>query len=70
MLEDIQECMCALIAQRGSALAALAALRQQPESQHNDKQTNFLENLVPHINAPTEFNQDMLEFARERRNHL
>jgi hypothetical protein len=29
MLEDIQESMRALIAQHGSALAALAALRQQ-----------------------------------------
>jgi NifU-like protein involved in Fe-S cluster formation len=29
-----------------------------------------LGNLVPHINAPTKFNQDMLEFARERRNRL
>jgi hypothetical protein len=33
MLENIQERMCALIAQHGSALAPLAALRQQPEAQ-------------------------------------
>jgi len=33
MPEDIQERMCALIVQHGSALAALAALRQQPEAQ-------------------------------------
>ncbi len=36
MPEDIQECMRALIAQHGSALAALAALQQQPEAQQND----------------------------------
>ena len=35
MPEDIQEHMCALIMQHGSALAALAALRQQPEAQRN-----------------------------------
>jgi hypothetical protein len=29
-----------------------------------------LENHVPHINAPTEFNQDMAESARERHNRL
>jgi ferric iron reductase protein FhuF len=33
MPEDIQERMCALIVQHGSALAALAALRQQPKAQ-------------------------------------
>ncbi len=36
MPEDIQEHMHALIAQHGSALAALVALRQQPEAQQND----------------------------------
>jgi hypothetical protein len=49
MPEDIQEHMHALI---GSALAALAALRQQPKAQQNDKQTDYLENHVPHINVP------------------
>jgi hypothetical protein len=29
-----------------------------------------LENHVPHINAPAEFNQDTLESARERCNRL
>jgi hypothetical protein len=29
-----------------------------------------LENLVPHINVPVEFNQDTLKSARERRNRL
>ncbi len=33
MLEDIQEHMCALIAQHGSVLAALATFRQQLEAQ-------------------------------------
>jgi hypothetical protein len=32
MFEDIQECMHALIAQHGSALAALATLWQQPKA--------------------------------------
>jgi len=36
MPKDIQERMRALIAQHGSALAALTALRQQPEAQQND----------------------------------
>jgi hypothetical protein len=31
--EDIQERMCALIAQHGSALAALATFQQHPEAQ-------------------------------------
>jgi len=62
--------MCALIAQHGSALAVLATLWQQLEAQYNDEQANSLENHVPHINAPTKFNQDMSEFARERRNYL
>ncbi len=62
--------MRALIAQHGSVLATLAALQQHPKGQHNDKQTDSLENLVPHINVPTEFNQDTSESARERRNCL
>ncbi len=62
--------MCAFIAQHGSALATLAALWQQPKAQQNDEQTNSLENLVPHIIAPAEFNQDTSESARERHNHL
>jgi hypothetical protein len=52
MPEDIQERMCALIAQHGSVLAALAALQQHPEGQHNVEQIGFLENHVPHINVP------------------
>jgi hypothetical protein len=60
MPKDIQERMRALIAQHGSVLAALAALWQQPEAQQNDEKTNFLENLVPRINAPAEFNQNMI----------
>jgi len=70
MSEDIQECMCALIAQHGNVLVALATLRQQPKVQQNDEQTNFLGNLVPHINAPAKFNQDMLESTRELHSHL
>jgi hypothetical protein len=57
----------ALIAQHGSALAAF---RQHPEAQQNDEQTYYLENLVPHINALVEFNQDMSKSAREHRNRL
>jgi hypothetical protein len=70
MLEDIQERMRALIVQHGSALAALAALRQQLEAQQNDEQTDSLENPIPHINAPTEFNQNTTKSARECRNRL
>jgi hypothetical protein len=70
MPKYIQERMRALIAQHGSALASLAALQQHPEAQQNDEQTESLENHVPHINIPIEFNQDMLESARERHNHL
>ncbi len=66
----IQERMRALIAQHGNALAALAALRQHLEAQQNDEQTDSLENPFPHIDVPTEFNQDTLESAHERRNHL
>jgi hypothetical protein len=43
MPEDIQERMRAFIAQHGSVLAALVALRQQPEVQHNDEQIDSLE---------------------------
>jgi len=70
MPEDIQERMRALIAQHGSVLVALAALRQHPEVQQNDEQTDFLENHVPHINVPVEFNQNMSKSAHERRNRL
>jgi hypothetical protein len=70
MLEDIQKCMRALIAQHGSALAALTGLRQHREAQWNDEQTNYLENLVPHIDVPAEFNQGTSESAHERCNHL
>jgi hypothetical protein len=70
MLEDIQERISAFIAQHGGALVALAALRQHPKAQQNDEQTNFLENLVPHINALVEFNQDTSKSARECRNRL
>ncbi len=70
MPEDIQERMHALITQHGSALAALTALQQHLEAQQNDEQTDSLENPVPHIDVPTEFNQGMSESAHERRNHL
>jgi hypothetical protein len=70
MFEDIQECMRALIAQHGSALAALATLRQQLKAQQNDKQTHTLENHVPHINALAEFNQNTLECTCEHHNRL
>jgi hypothetical protein len=70
MPEDIQEHMRAFIAQHGSALAALTALQQHLEAQRNDEQTNSLENLVPHIDVPAEFNQGMSESTHERRNRL
>jgi len=70
MPEDIQECMRALIAQHGSALATLMALRQHLEAQWNDEQTNSLENPVPHIDVLAEFNQGMSESAHERHNRL
>jgi hypothetical protein len=70
MPEDIQECMRALIAQHGSTLEALAALRQHPKAQHNDKQIDYLENHVPHINAPIEFNQDTSKSTCEHCNRL
>jgi hypothetical protein len=62
--------MRALIAQHGSALVALAALRQHLKAQQNDEQTNYLENPFPHIDVPIEFNQDTLESAHEPRNRL
>jgi hypothetical protein len=40
MLKDIQKRMRAVIAQHGSALAALAALWQQPKVHQNDEQTD------------------------------
>jgi hypothetical protein len=70
MPEDIQERMCALIAQHGSALVVLAGLQQQLEVQQNDEQTDSLKNPIPHIDVPTEFNQDTSESAHERRNRL
>jgi hypothetical protein len=70
MPEDIQERMRALIAQHGSTLAALTTLWQHLEAQRNDEQTDFLENLVPHIDVLAEFNQGTLESAHERRNRL
>jgi hypothetical protein len=70
MFEDIQECMCALIAQHGSVLVALAALQKHPKGEQNDEQTDSLENHVPHINVPVKFNEDTSESARERRNRL
>jgi len=51
-------------------LAALATLQQHLEAQQNDEQTNFLENPVPYIDVPAEFNQDTSEFAHERCSHL
>jgi hypothetical protein len=70
MPEDIQERMCALIAQHGSALAALTALRQHLKAQRNDEQIDSLENPIPHIDAETEFNQGMSKSAHECRNRL
>jgi hypothetical protein len=70
MPEDIQEHMRAFIAQHGSALATLTTLRQHLEAQRNDKQTDSLENHVPHIDVPIEFNQRTLESAHERPNCL
>jgi hypothetical protein len=70
MPEDIQKRMRALIAQHGSALAALTALWQHLKTQRNDEQTDYLENPIPHIDVPVEFNQSTSESAHERRNHL
>jgi hypothetical protein len=70
MLEDIQEHMCALIAQHGSVLVALTDLRQHLEAQRNDEQTDSLENPVPHIDVPAKFNQGTSKSAHEHRNRL
>ncbi len=70
MPEDIQKSMRALVAQHGSALVALATLLQHLEAQHNDEQTNSLENSIPRINALAEFNQDTSKFTCERCNCL
>ncbi len=67
---ETQERMHALITQHGSVLAALTALWQHLEAQQNDEQTDSLENLVPHIDVPTYFNQGMSEFAHEHHNRL
>jgi hypothetical protein len=70
MPEDIQKRMRGLIAQHGSALVALTALRQHLVAHRNDEQTDSLENHVPHIDVPAEFNQGMSESAHECRNRL
>jgi hypothetical protein len=70
MPEDIQKCMRALIAQHGNSLVALTALRQHLKAQRNDEQTDSLENLVPHIDVPVEFNQGTSESTHECRNRL
>jgi len=62
--------MRALIAQHGSALVALKAFRQHLEAKRNDEQIDYLENPVPHIDVPTEFNQGTSESTHERRNRL
>jgi len=62
--------MRALIAQHGSALAALTALRQHLEAQRNDEQTDSLENPVPRIDVLVEFNEGTSKSANERRNRL
>jgi len=49
-------------------LVALTTLWQHLEAQRNDEQTDSLENPVPHIDVPTEFNQGTSESAHERRN--
>ncbi|CAM6023094.1 unnamed protein product [Sphagnum balticum] len=67
---ETQERMCALIAQHGSVLATLTVLRQHLKAQRNDEQTDSLENLVPHIDVPVEFNQGTSEFAHEHHNRL
>jgi hypothetical protein len=41
MPKDIQEHMCALIAQHGSVLAVLTTFQQHLEAQRNDKQIDF-----------------------------
>jgi hypothetical protein len=62
--------MRALIAEYGSTFVALAAFRQHLDAQQNDEQTHSLENHVPHIYAPTKFNQNTSKSARECRNRL
>jgi hypothetical protein len=54
----------------GSVLAVLTALQQHLQAQRNDEQTNSLENHVPHIDVPVEFNQGTLAFAHEHRYRL
>jgi hypothetical protein len=51
-------------------LTTLAVLRQQPKAQQNDEQTDSLENVVPRINVPIEFNQNTIESAIELCNRL
>jgi hypothetical protein len=70
MPKDIQERMRALIAQHGSPLVAFTALWQHLEVQHNDEQIDSLENHVPHIDVPVEFNQGTSKSAHECRNRL
>jgi hypothetical protein len=70
MLEEIQERMHAFIVQHGSVLAALTTLRQHLEAQQNDEQTDSVENHVPRIDVPAEFNQGTSESTRERHNRL
>jgi hypothetical protein len=48
ILHNAQRHMRALIAQHGSVLATLVALRQHPEAQQNDEQTDSLE-IMFHI---------------------
>jgi hypothetical protein len=62
--------MRALIAQHGSVLVVLTGLRQHLEAQRNDEQTDSLENPIPHIDVPIEFNQGTSKFAHEHRNRL
>jgi hypothetical protein len=62
--------MRALIAQHGSALATLAALRHHLEVQQNDEKIDSLENHVPNINVLAKFNQDTSKSTHERRNRL
>jgi hypothetical protein len=70
MPEDIQERMHALIAQHGSALAALTTFQQHLKAQQNDEQTDSLDFPIPHIDVPAEFNQGTSESTHERRNRL
>ncbi len=63
MPKDIQERMRALIVQHGSALATLAALRQQPEAQQKDEQTDSLKNPIPRINA-AQYMRNVMHYMR------